>query len=76
MDIILEEDGHQTGFLASSKEEYCDAILKVLSMSEEERLQVAAAARKRAQRFSEQRFYEDFTAAIRPIFSITRKDHS
>ncbi|OAY80011.1 GDP-Man:Man(3)GlcNAc(2)-PP-Dol alpha-1,2-mannosyltransferase [Ananas comosus] len=76
MDIILEEDGHQTGFLASSKEEYCDAILKVLSMSEEERLQMAAAARKCAQRFSEQRFYEDFTAAIRPIFSITRKDHS
>ncbi|KAG1368610.1 hypothetical protein COCNU_14G010780 [Cocos nucifera] len=67
MDIVLEEDGRRTGFLASDKEEYADAILEILKMPESERLAIVAAARKRAQRFSEQKFYEDFKAAIRPI---------
>lgn len=69
MDIILDEDGCHTGFLASNREEYADAILKVLNMPETERHTVAAAARKRAQRFSEQRFYEDFKAAIRHVIA-------
>ena len=56
MDIVLEEDGLQTGFLACSVEEYADAILKIMRMSESERLEMAAAARSRAGRFSEQRF--------------------
>ncbi|XP_077236733.1 GDP-Man:Man(3)GlcNAc(2)-PP-Dol alpha-1,2-mannosyltransferase-like [Tasmannia lanceolata] len=71
MDIVLEEDGQRTGFLANNTEEYADAILKVLSMSEAERLKMASVARKRAARFSEQRFYEDFKAAIHPIMSNT-----
>ncbi|CAL5363897.1 unnamed protein product [Camellia sinensis] len=69
MDIVLEEDGQQTGFLAQNVEEYADAILKVLSMPETERLKMAAAARRRAGRFSERRFYEDFKSAILPILS-------
>ncbi|XP_059664736.1 GDP-Man:Man(3)GlcNAc(2)-PP-Dol alpha-1,2-mannosyltransferase-like isoform X2 [Cornus florida] len=67
MDIVLEEDGQQTGFLAQTVEEFADAILKIIRMSELERLKVAAAARKRADRFSEQKFYDDFKAAVRPI---------
>ncbi|KAF8776738.1 hypothetical protein HU200_003473 [Digitaria exilis] len=67
MDIVLDEDGHQTGFLASEKEEFADAIIKVLRMSEQARQEMAAASRKRAQRFSGQRFHEDFTEAVRPI---------
>ncbi|RVX03115.1 GDP-Man:Man(3)GlcNAc(2)-PP-Dol alpha-1,2-mannosyltransferase [Vitis vinifera] len=69
MDIVLEEDGQQTGFLAQTVEEYADAILKILRMPETKRLEMAAAARRRAGRFSEQRFYEDFKAAVRPILS-------
>lgn len=69
MDIVLEEDGLKTGFLASSPEEYADAILELLRMPESERLEMAAAARKRSSRYSEQRFYEDFRVAIQPLFS-------
>uniref|UniRef100_A0A6M2E603 GDP-Man:Man(3)GlcNAc(2)-PP-Dol alpha-1,2-mannosyltransferase n=1 Tax=Populus davidiana TaxID=266767 RepID=A0A6M2E603_9ROSI len=69
MDIVLEEDGQQTGFLAHNVDEYAEAILKVLRMPETERLKIAAAARKRAGRFSEQRFYEDLKAAIQPILN-------
>lgn len=67
MDIVLEEDGKQTGFLAQSVTEYADAILQICKMTENERLEMAGAARRRACRFSEQRFYEDFKAAVRPI---------
>ncbi|KAK9279254.1 hypothetical protein L1049_012932 [Liquidambar formosana] len=49
MDIILEEDGQQTGFLAQNVEEYADAILEVIRMPESERLKKAATARKRLQ---------------------------
>ncbi|KAG5582400.1 hypothetical protein H5410_053027 [Solanum commersonii] len=68
MDIVLPEDGKQTGFLAESVEEFAEAIIEVIKMPETERLEMAAAARKRASMFSEQRFYEDFKAAVRPIF--------
>ncbi|KAM3246958.1 GDP-Man:Man(3)GlcNAc(2)-PP-Dol alpha-1,2-mannosyltransferase [Capsicum annuum] len=68
MDIVLPEDGKQTGFLAKSVEEFAEAIIEVIKMPENERLEMAAAARKRASMFSEQRFYEDFKAAVRPIF--------
>ncbi|CAD5185733.1 unnamed protein product [Musa acuminata subsp. malaccensis] len=60
MDIGLNEGGRQTGFLASNKEEYAEAILMVIKMPEAEILAIAAAARKHAQRCSEQKFFEDF----------------
>ncbi|XP_048502756.1 GDP-Man:Man(3)GlcNAc(2)-PP-Dol alpha-1,2-mannosyltransferase-like [Beta vulgaris subsp. vulgaris] len=44
MDIVLEEEGHQTGFLAQSENEYVEAILEVLRMPESDRLKIAAAA--------------------------------
>ncbi|KAL5160825.1 GDP-Man:Man(3)GlcNAc(2)-PP-Dol alpha-1,2-mannosyltransferase [Glycine soja] len=67
MDIVLDEEGQQTGFLACSVEEYADAMVRIVSMPEMERLKMAAAARRRAGRFSEQRFYDDFKAAVHPI---------
>ncbi|XP_031264212.1 GDP-Man:Man(3)GlcNAc(2)-PP-Dol alpha-1,2-mannosyltransferase isoform X2 [Pistacia vera] len=73
MDIVLEEDGQPTGFLAQNAEEYASAILQVVRMPETERLKMAAAARQRAGRFSEQRFYEDFKAAVRPVLCHTDK---
>lgn len=75
MDIVLEEDKQQTGFLATNVDEYADAILKILRMPEKERLKMAAAARRRAERFSERKFYEDFKAAIQPVFSSVSRWH-
>ncbi|KAM1054103.1 hypothetical protein ACFX13_001553 [Malus domestica] len=69
MDIVLAEDGLQTGFLARTVDEYAVAILNVIKMPESERLKMASAARKRGGRYSEQRFYEDFKAAISPVLT-------
>ncbi|KAL1535498.1 asparagine-linked glycosylation protein, variant 2 [Salvia divinorum] len=71
MDIVLPEEGKQTGFLANTLEEYADAILRIIRMPASQRLEMAAAARKRASHFSEQRFYQDFKSAVRPIMSNT-----
>lgn len=72
MDIVADEDGRRTGFLAGDAEQYAGAILAVLQMPEADRLLIAAAARRRAERFSEKRFYEDFLAAVRPILLLGR----
>ncbi|XP_051143322.1 GDP-Man:Man(3)GlcNAc(2)-PP-Dol alpha-1,2-mannosyltransferase [Andrographis paniculata] len=69
MDIVLPEDGKPTGFLAQTVQEYADAILSVIRMSDSDRLEMAAAARKRALQFSGQRFDQDFKAAIEPLMS-------
>ncbi|KAJ0258680.1 GDP-Man:Man(3)GlcNAc(2)-PP-Dol alpha-1,2-mannosyltransferase [Hirschfeldia incana] len=73
MDIVLEEDGQRTGFLAETMKEYAEAIVEVVKMSETERLKMAESARKRARRFSEQQFSEDFKTAIRPVFTCAKK---
>lgn len=66
-DIISPEDGKQIGFLAQHVEEYTDAILQILRMPESERLEMADAARQRASRFSEQRFYRHYKMVIQRI---------
>ncbi|KAG2432718.1 hypothetical protein HYH02_012852 [Chlamydomonas schloesseri] len=58
------QGGQITGFLATTVEEYADAIIKVLTMDQRERLRVAAAAQRQASRFSTERFLQDFTAAL------------
>jgi hypothetical protein len=55
------------GYLCSTVEEYAAAIAEVLSMDQVYRLRVAGAARRRAVRFSEQRFKADFLAAVRRL---------
>lgn len=67
MDIVVAEEGKKTGFLAKTVEEYADAIIEICSMKESERFEMADAARRRSAKFSEQRFYDDFKAAVRPI---------
>jgi alpha-1,2-mannosyltransferase len=57
-DIVLDEGVQPTGFLAETVVEYAEAIIKVLTLPEEERLKMASAGRRRASWFSEARFDE------------------
>ncbi|MCL7048762.1 hypothetical protein MKW94_003164 [Papaver nudicaule] len=59
--------GKQTGFLAQNAKEYADAIPELLKMADAERLGMTDVAIRRSRRFSEERFYEDFKAAISPV---------
>lgn len=67
-DIVVDEGLQQTGFLAETVTEYAEAIIKVLTLPTVERLRMASAGRRRASRFSEARFDEDFKAAMRILF--------
>lgn len=66
-DIVLDEDGVPTGFLATTATEFAAAILHVGGLPPAERLEVAGAARRRAARFSEANFDRDFKAALAPL---------
>ncbi|KFM24507.1 GDP-Man:Man(3)GlcNAc(2)-PP-Dol alpha-1,2-mannosyltransferase [Auxenochlorella protothecoides] len=70
-DIVQPEGGGPgsggatpTGFRCVTEEEYAAALTRVLGMQQLERLEVAAAARRRADRFSDARFAEAFMDAM------------
>lgn len=70
-DIVLPEPrrdgcgpGQRTGFLCRTVEQYTDAIVEVVGMGQVERLEVAAAARRRASAFSDERFKNEFIEAV------------
>lgn len=60
----------KTGFLCSKDESYAEAIINVLSMSQNDRLKIGAAARKRANLFSDERFGLGFMRAIEPVLPV------
>ncbi len=69
LDIVVEEAGQPTGFLASSAQEYAAAIRRVLLMPDNERLQITQAARHRASLFSEAMFDTAFKKAMSPLIT-------
>ncbi|GLC39586.1 hypothetical protein PLESTB_000810100 [Pleodorina starrii] len=66
---VLDDEGCEqvTGFLATTAEEFAEAITRVLTMDQRERLKIAAAAQRQATRFSTERFLQDFNAAVAPV---------
>jgi len=60
----------RTGFLCASEEEYTDALIEVLGMDQRERMKIAAAARRRAASFSEERFKSEFLEALTPVLPV------
>ena len=77
-DIVLPEPGkkesgggtgigQRTGLLCSTVEQYADALVEVVAMGNEARLEMAAAARRRASLFSDEKFKNDFLEAMAPI---------
>eukprot|EP00249_Psilotum_nudum_P007213 c20401_g1_i1 orf=213-1646(-) len=72
MDIVLDDDGEATGFLATTLDEFAAAMYTVLTMTEEQWSRIALAARRRASLFSEQRFSHDFKNAMGLIFTQIR----
>ncbi|XP_057252004.1 GDP-Man:Man(3)GlcNAc(2)-PP-Dol alpha-1,2-mannosyltransferase-like [Beta vulgaris subsp. vulgaris] len=64
MDIVLEEEGQQTGYLAQSENECAEAIPVVLRMPETDRLKIAAAAGSEQADFQSR----NFMRILRPQF--------
>mmetsp|Transcript_26322 Transcript_26322/g.66155 ORF Transcript_26322/g.66155 Transcript_26322/m.66155 type:complete len:510 (+) Transcript_26322:170-1699(+) len=58
-----------TGFLATTAQEYCEAIIKVMDMEVSQRAAMAEAGRQACARFSEEEFTRGFIAAMRPLIA-------
>lgn len=56
--------GPLPGYRCRTLAQYADAIVAVLGMDQVERMRLAAAARRRAAQFSDQRFQREFMAAL------------
>ncbi|CAL8469297.1 g8838 [Coccomyxa elongata] len=64
MDIVVKDSSGMVGYLCENKEEYADAITQVLSMDQEKRMSIAAAARRRALHFTDKGFQEAFLECL------------
>ena len=60
MDIVVEESGARSGFLAVTAQEYAAHMAYILSLGEEGREAVRARAAASSQRFTSQQFQGDF----------------
>ncbi|KFD63022.1 hypothetical protein M514_05118 [Trichuris suis] len=60
MDIVRPYDDEVVGFLASSAEEYADALRNILLLSKSERMRIQRAARKSTERFRTEMFENQF----------------
>ena len=65
-----DDDDERCGFLATTREEYASAILRILlDCGAAERAQLRRAARRKATRFSDHNFDEHFCQAIAPFLT-------
>eukprot|EP00887_Chlorella_sp_A99_P006278 scaffold3.g6278.t1 len=61
------EDPQPTGYRCRTLDQYADALVKVLGMDQVARMRITAAARRRAQRFSDARFQSEFLACLEGV---------
>ncbi|GFG39376.1 hypothetical protein Cfor_03223 [Coptotermes formosanus] len=67
MDIIVESEGSQNGFLAADETEYAQAIATILKLSPHTRKAIQDAARASVDRFSVKEFEKGFVRAVDPF---------
>ncbi|XP_078101374.1 GDP-Man:Man(3)GlcNAc(2)-PP-Dol alpha-1,2-mannosyltransferase-like [Sander vitreus] len=69
LDIVVEYEGGQTGFLADSEDSYAAAMETILALSPSARLEIRQNARRSVERFSDQEFEACFLAAMESLMS-------
>jgi alpha-1,2-mannosyltransferase len=70
MDIITPKE---TGFLATSAEEYSEALFTIVHLNQGQANEIRRRARLEVRRFSEERFQEAFFSATKIVFSGPRR---
>lgn len=74
-DIVVPYNGHATGLLASTADEYARAIERVLQMSDAQRTELQVNARQSLQRFSDETFARNVIEALDTLPSFQRALH-
>ena len=73
MDIVVNYEGHKTGFLATDVDSYAAAMETIFKLSPDERLQIRNNARNSVTRFSEEEFEKGFLSATEGLLDICTK---
>jgi len=68
MDIVIQDEGVQNGFLAAKDDEYAEIIKEILSLTPTERNEIRTRAKESVDRFSEEEFSKCFLQAIGSLF--------
>ena len=68
LDIVIEFNGHQTGFLADDVDSYSAALNTIFSLNSDELMCIRTNARKSVARFSERQFEEKFIKTTQNLF--------
>ncbi|XP_072382621.1 GDP-Man:Man(3)GlcNAc(2)-PP-Dol alpha-1,2-mannosyltransferase [Diabrotica undecimpunctata] len=68
LDIIETSEGSRLGFLAQTPDEFAHIIKFILQLDDAEINEIRAKARASTDRFSNQKFHEEFLRAIEPLF--------
>lgn len=63
-DIVISLDGKRTGFLATTSDEYADAIYKALSLSMKDETDLRRSAQESSSRFSDEVFEKQFQKIV------------
>ena len=71
LDIVVPWDGGETGFKASTEEEYAAAFQKALSMEKKEMMAMRMRARSRAERFTETEFEKRWVGEMGKLVEMT-----
>ncbi|KAG7164956.1 GDP-Man:Man(3)GlcNAc(2)-PP-Dol alpha-1,2-mannosyltransferase-like [Homarus americanus] len=69
MDIVIEYEGEQTGYLATDAESYAQAMKTIFELTDEGRDNIRIAARNSVDRFSDDQFEISFLSVSENIFS-------
>ncbi|KAJ3319066.1 asparagine-linked glycosylation protein [Blyttiomyces sp. JEL0837] len=68
MDIVVDYEGGKTGYLATTAEEYAEALSQALTLSETAATEMRKRARKHVtEKFPAERFHTDFVGALKLV---------
>ena len=68
LDIIETSESSRLGFLAVTPDEFAHTIKAILLSNEDEISEIRERARASVDRFSSEKFLEEFTRAVEPLF--------
>lgn len=70
MDIVINWEGGETGYHASTEEEFARCFGEVMKMGDEERLEMRKRARARARAFGEENFEGSWVKEVEKLVEL------
>jgi alpha-1,2-mannosyltransferase len=63
-DIVVKQNGQETGFLAATVDEYAECLMNIYNLNLKQRVAIREAAREHVKKFSQNEFNLNFMKAF------------